>query len=63
MFGDLVKTVSLNQVLFRYVACESWYTNADNLNFVLSPDKYLIGAVKSNLEVALSKADNALASL
>lgn len=57
MFRDLVNTVSLNQVLFHYVACESWYTNADNINWVLTMGKHLIGAVKSNLEVALSKED------
>jgi hypothetical protein len=62
MVRDLVKTVSLNQVLFEYVACESCgsppgYTNADNINLVLALNKHLIGAVKSNLEVALSKED------
>jgi len=62
MFRDLVKTVAVNQVLFHYVTCDSCgsppgYTNADNINLVLAMNKHLIGAVKSNLEVALSKAD------
>gem|GEM_PF-6636445 len=30
------------------------YVNAENINFVRSLTKYLIGAVKSNLEIALS---------
>ena len=57
VFRDLVKTAHLNQVLFKYVLSDSWYTNADNIKHVLALNKHLIGAVKSNLEVALSKAD------
>ena len=62
IFRNLVKTAHLNQVLFKYVLSDSCgsppgYTNADNINDVLGLNKHLIGAVKSNLEVALSKAD------
>jgi hypothetical protein len=57
MFRDLVTTAHLNQVLFKYILCDSCYTNADNIKHVLSLKKHLVGAVKSNLEVALSKAD------
>lgn len=35
------------------------YVNAENINYILSIKKNLIGAVKSNLEVALSKEDRA----
>ncbi|MGV3588948.1 MAG: hypothetical protein ACO1OF_18230 [Adhaeribacter sp.] len=37
--------------------CDSWYTNSENSKQVLALKKNLIGAVKSNLEVALSLAD------
>jgi len=57
MFRDLVTTAHHNQLLFKYVLCDSWYSNADNIKHVLSLKKHLVGAVKSNLEVALSKAD------
>ena len=35
------------------------YVNAENINFIRSLTKHLIGAVKSNLEVALSAQDRA----
>ncbi len=35
------------------------YVNAENINYILSIRKNLIGSVKSNLEVALSKKDRA----
>ncbi len=38
---------------------DSWYTNSDNINLVLGLQHHYPGAVKSNLEVALSKHDRA----
>ena len=35
------------------------YTNADNINAVLAIKKHWLGAVKTNLEIALSKQDRA----
>ncbi len=48
-----------NAVKFAFVLSDSWFTNSENINCVLSMKKNLIGAVKSNLEVALSKSDRA----
>ncbi len=57
MFRDLFTLCLGNQLAFRYVLCDSWYTNAENIKHILSANKHLIGAVKSNLEVAVSLQD------
>ncbi|AUD03751.1 IS701 family transposase [Spirosoma pollinicola] len=59
MFQDMVRQAHQNSVPFRYVLADSWYTNSDNINLVLSLKHHYLGAVKSNLEVALSKHDRA----
>lgn len=59
MFRDLVKKAHQNSVKFKYVLCDSWYVNAQNIECIRSLNKNLIGAVKSNLEIALSKDDRA----
>jgi len=57
MFRDMVSVCVQNALCFSYVLCDSWYTNSENIKHVLGLRKHLIGAVKSNLEVALSLAD------
>lgn len=59
MFQDMVRQAHQNAVPFRYVLADSWYTNSDNINLVLGLQYHYLGAVKSNLEVALSKQDRA----
>lgn len=59
MFQDMVRQAHQNAVSFRYVLADSWYTNSDNINLILSLKHHYLGAVKSNLEVALSKHDRA----
>jgi hypothetical protein len=54
---DMVNACVKNSLRFTYVLCDSWYTNAENIKHVLGLQKHLLGAVKSNLEVALSLAD------
>ena len=59
MLRELVKQACQNSVRFTYLLCDSWYVNAENINFIRSLTKHLIGAVKSNLEVALSAQERA----
>ena len=59
MFQDMVRQAHQNAVPLRYVLADSWYTNSDNINLILSLKHHYLGAVKSNLEVALSKHDRA----
>ena len=57
MFREMVTVWVKNALRFRYVLCDSWYTNSENIKHVLGLNKHLIGAVKSNSEVALSLQD------
>jgi len=57
LLRDMVSVCVKNNLRFTYVLCDSWYTNSENIKHVLGLHKHLIGAVKSNLEVALSLAD------
>ncbi|MCY7349635.1 MAG: transposase [Cytophagaceae bacterium] len=59
MFQDMVRQAHQNAVPSRYGLADSWYTNWDTSNLVLSLKHHYLGAVKSNLEVALSKHDRA----
>ena len=46
-----------NQVTYRYVLAESWFSAKENLNFIRSDlDKHFVIALKSNRTVALSDA-------
>jgi hypothetical protein len=58
-FRELLYQAHQNAIPFRYVLADSWYTNADNINAVLTIKKHWLGAFKTNLEVALSKQDRA----
>lgn len=57
MFRDMVSVCVKNSLRFGCVLCDSWYTNSENIKHVLGLKKHLIGALKSNLEVALSLSD------
>lgn len=59
MFRDLLRSAHQNAIKFTFILCDSWYVNAENINYITTIKKHLIGAVKSNLEVALSKKDRA----
>jgi hypothetical protein len=59
LFRQMLHQAYQNQVPFSYVIGDSWYTNADNINAVLAIGKHYLGAVKTNLEVALSTTDRA----
>jgi len=59
LFRAMLKQAYQNAIAFRYVLGDSWYTNSENINQVLDLGKHYLGAVKSNLEVALSATDRA----
>lgn len=59
LFRQMLHQVYQNQVPFSYVLGDSWYTNSDNINAVLDMGKHYLGAVKTNLEVALSTTERA----
>ena len=57
MFQDMLRQAHQNAVSFRCALADFWYTNAGNINLILDLKHHYSGAVKSNLEVALSKHD------
>jgi hypothetical protein len=59
LFRQMLQQAYQNAIPFGYVLGDSWYTNADNINAVLALGKHYLGAVKSNLEVALSTSERA----
>jgi hypothetical protein len=59
LFRQMLHQAYQNAIPFSYVLGDSWYTNADNINAVLTIGKHYLGAVKTNLEVALSTTDRA----
>lgn len=46
-----------NQVKFRYVLADSWFSSADNMALVVKRKKHFVFAIKHNRLVALSKSD------
>ncbi len=59
LFRQMLHQAYQNRVPFSYVLGDSWYTNADNINAVVAIGKHYLGAIKTNLEVALSTTDRA----
>lgn len=50
--------LQLNKLRFRYVLWDSWFSSAENFNFVhYELKKYFVAALKSNRLVALSQED------
>lgn len=60
-YRSLIKSAIANNVKFKYILNDSWFTSAENVNFVKNGcQKDLIAAVKANRKVALSATDKAL---
>lgn len=57
MFRDMLHWAYQNAVPFRYVLGDCWFSNAKNINAVLSLGKHYLGAIKSNTQVAVSEHD------
>src|SRR5215210_1287151 len=57
-YRQLLQICVHNQIKFRYVLNDSWYSAADNMNFIkLDLKKEFVMPVKSNRKVALSEQD------
>ena len=54
----MLQTCQHNQIKYRYILADSWFSAKDNLTFIRHRlDKHFIVALKSNRTVALSKED------
>jgi len=57
-YRAMLQQAVTNQIPFRYVMNDSWYSSAENMRFVKQTlDKDFIMPLKANLKVALSLAD------
>lgn len=54
---ELIGSVVQNQVKFKYVLADSWFSSQDNMEFVVKKRKHFIFALKSNRLFAGSKED------
>ena len=56
-FRDMLK-VAVQQVGFRYVLGDSWFSSADNINFIINDlQRHAVLAIKTSRTVALSDRD------
>jgi hypothetical protein len=53
----LIKEAIDNQIKFRYVLGDSWFSSQENMEFVVKQGKHFIFAIKSNRTFAKSKED------
>ena len=57
-FRSMVQVCCQNNLMFRYVLADSWFSSKDNMNFVHKDcDKHFLMAMKSNRLVSLSLED------
>ena len=58
LLRDMLKTCQQNQVKWRYVLADSWFSSSENMKYINDDlKKYFIMALKSNRLVALSEED------
>jgi hypothetical protein len=58
MLRDMLKTCQQNQVKWRYLLADSWFSSSENMEYVAKDlKKYFLLALKSNRLVALSLED------
>lgn len=56
-FRRLIRQSLDNNLIFKYVLADSWFSSAENFTFITGLDQHFIMPLKSNRKVALSQAD------
>jgi len=59
-YRNLIQKAVENNVDFKYVLNDSWFSSSENMNFVKKQNKEFIMPLKRNRKIALSKQDKAL---
>jgi hypothetical protein len=57
MMQEMIKRHIQNQVKFRYILADSWFSSAENMRFVAKRKKVFIFELKENRQVAKSKEE------
>jgi hypothetical protein len=56
-FRQLIHQSLVNNLIFKYILADSWFSSAENFSYIANLDQQFIMPLKSNRKVALSKAD------
>lgn len=56
-FRRLMQRSLINKLIFKYVLADSWFSSAENFNYIAGLGQQFILPLKSNRKVALSAAD------
>ena len=57
LLRDMVGQMIHNQLLFKYVLADSWFSSSENMRYIHDRDKCFIFDLKSNRKIALSDQD------
>ena len=57
MMREMIGTCVHNDLKFRFILMDSWFSSQDNYDFIRSKEKHFIAALKNNRLVALSEED------
>ncbi|MBC7570987.1 MAG: transposase, partial [Spirosoma sp.] len=56
-FRRLIHQCLANNLTFKYILADSWFSSAENFNYIADLDQHFIMPLKSNRKVALSQTD------
>ena len=57
MMREMIETCLHNRLKFRFVLMDSWFSSAENFDFITSKGRHFIAALKDNRLIALSEED------
>jgi hypothetical protein len=57
MMREMIHACPQNALQFHFVLMNSWFASEENFDFITSPGKHFIAALKDNRLVALSQED------
>jgi IS4 transposase len=57
MMQEMIKRQIQNDVKFRYILADSWYSSVENMRFIAKKKKVFIFEIKSNRKIALGVKD------
>ena len=57
LMRQMIETCCQNDLKFRFVLMDSWFSSEENFTFIRGKEKHFIAALKSNRLIALSEAE------
>lgn len=59
LFGELISQSVTNNLEFTYILADSWFSAAENFNFIQDLNRLFIMPLKINRKIALNSANKA----